>query len=101
MNQGDRAWHYSTGPKGVVRRVALVVGMFDSSDERVNLWVYPEDSKDVAYSTGSGTTDAVPVRYVYAEGAPVSSSFCTPMLTPTVSPTAPKPIKVARPVQTR
>lgn len=78
MNQGDRAWHYSPGPKGAVRRVAMVVGLHDSEDrERVNLHVCGRDSMDRIGN--EGTCDAIPVRYDYKEGGPVDTPFCTPM----------------------
>lgn len=81
MNQGDRAWHYSLGPKGAVRRVAMVVGLHDSADmERVNLFVYPLSASSYAeFSSSQAMFDAVPVRYHYKEGSPVDAPFCTPV----------------------
>lgn len=77
MKQGDRAWHYSHGPKGAVRRVAIVVGLHDSEDrERVNLTVFPTSKFD---ADGPLSFDAIPVRYDYKEGGPVDVPFCTPM----------------------
>lgn len=78
MNQGDKAWHYSLGPKGAVRRVALVVGLHDSADmERVNLWVFPTGPNDPQLTPKDCA--AIPVRYHYKEGSPVDAPFCTPV----------------------
>lgn len=103
MNQGDRAWHYSPGPSGTVRRVALVVGLHDSGDmERVNLHVYPTNGKDLPMVPGS--YDAIPVRYHYKEGGPVDTPFCTPVESKPTTPSGVQPIKpqpVAKPAQTR
>jgi hypothetical protein len=76
MKQGDTAWHYSTGPRGVIRRVAIVVGLHESGDrERVNLAVFPTSKAGLGDEV---FIDAVPVRYDYKDGGPVDAPFCAP-----------------------
>lgn len=79
MNQSDRAWYYAPGPKGPVRRMAVVSGEpeITGTTERVGLTVFPLNGHDFGgVATG---LSAVPVRDDYKPGAPVDAPFCTPM----------------------
>lgn len=79
MNQSDRAWYYSPGPKGPIRRCAIVSGEPEivGDTERVGLTVFPLNSHDLGgVATGIA---AVPVRYDYKPGGPVDTAFCTPV----------------------